>query len=82
MLQDYLEDILQRLADAQQNHPSDLQLGAPYLLALLPDRWALTHPQSVRQERREEKHFVAEAKRLRRAKERLHARAAEACVAP
>ncbi len=33
--------MLRRLADAQQNHPSDLELGAPYLLDLLPDRWAL-----------------------------------------
>jgi hypothetical protein len=41
VIQDYLEDVLRRLADAQQNHPSDLELGAPYLLDLLPDRWAL-----------------------------------------
>jgi hypothetical protein len=82
VIQDYLEDVLRRLADAQQNHPCDLELGAPYLLDLLPDRWAQAHPQSVRQERIEEKEMVWDAKRARRAKERLQARAAEAISAP
>lgn len=82
VIQDYLEDVLRRLADAQQNHPSDLELGAPYLLDLLPDRWALAHPQSVRQERIEEKELVSDAKRARRARARMQARAAEAIVAP
>jgi transposase len=81
VIQDYLEDVLRRLADAQQNHPSDLELGAPYLLDLLPDRWALAHPQSVRQERIEEKELVSDAKRARRARARMQARAAEAIVA-
>ena len=82
VIQDYLEDVLRRLADAQQNHPCDLELGAPYLLDLLPDRWAQAHPQAVRQERIEEKEMVWDAKRARRAKERLQARAAEAISAP
>ena len=82
VIHDYLEDVLRRLADAQQNHPCDLELGAPYLLDLLPDRWALTHPQSVRQARIEEKELVSDAKRARRAKVRMQARAAEAIVAP
>lgn len=81
VIHDYLEDVLRRLADAQQNHPSDLELGSPYLRELLPDRWALAHPQSVRQERIEEKQLVSDAKRTRRAKERMHARAAEALIA-
>jgi transposase len=82
VIHDYLEDVLRRLADAQQNHPSDLELGSPYLLDLLPDHWALAHPQSVRQERIEEKELVWDAKRARRAKERMQARAAEASNAP
>jgi len=82
MLHDYLEDVLRRLADAQQNHPSDLVLGSPYLLDLLPDRWALGHPQSVRQERIEEKELVSDAKRARGAKARIEARAGAAIVAP
>jgi hypothetical protein len=41
VLDDYLEDVLRKLADAQQNHPADLAPGSPYLLDLLPDRWAL-----------------------------------------
>jgi hypothetical protein len=82
VIQDYLEDVLQRLADAQQNHPSDLELGASYLQDLLPDRWALAHPRSVRQERNEEKQVVSDAKRARRVQRRLQARLADAIVAP
>ncbi len=55
VIDDYLEDVLRRLADAEQNHPADLEPGSPYLLDLLPDRWALAHPQSVRKDRIEEK---------------------------
>lgn len=42
----------------------------PYLLDLLPDRWAVAHPQSVRQHRIEEKETVSDAKRWRRAQSR------------
>ena len=55
MIDDYLEDVLRKLADAQQNHPADLELGSPYLADLLPDRWALAHPQSVREDRAEDR---------------------------
>jgi transposase len=75
VIDDYLEDALRKLADAQQNHPADLELGAPYLLDLLPDRWALTHPQSVRKDRIADRADVFDAKRLRRAKARMLARA-------
>jgi len=74
MIDDYLEDALYKLADAQQNHPADLELDSAYLIDLLPDRWALTHPQSVRKARAEDRLDVYEAKRLRRAKARLAAR--------
>jgi hypothetical protein len=77
IIHDYLEDVLRRLADAQQNHPADLTLDSPYLLDLLPDRWALAHPQSVRRGRIEEREMVFDAKRWRRAKERVQARAAQ-----
>ena len=73
----YLEDVLRKLADAQQNHPTDLALGSSYLADLLPDRWAARHPQSVRQERVEDREMVFEARRLRRAKARLQARVAK-----
>jgi len=81
VIADYLEDVLRRLADAQQNHPADLEPGATYLLELLPDRWALAHPQLVCQDRIEEREMVSDAKRARRAKARIAARAAEATEA-
>ena len=81
MIHDYLEDVLARLADAQQNHPADLQLGSPYLAELLPDRWAAAHPQSVRQQRIEEKEVVFDTKRARRAEARVAARAKQAATA-
>ena len=82
MIEDYLQDVLRSLADAQQNHPADLEPGAPYLLDLLPDRWALAHPQSVREDRIEEREMVSDAKRWRRARERMQARAAQASGTP
>jgi len=81
VIADYMEDVLRRLADAQQNHPADLELGAPYLLDLLPDRWASAHPQSVCHDRIEEREIVSDAKRGRRAKARIKARAAQAANA-
>jgi transposase len=81
VIDDYLEDVLRRLADAQQNHPADLKPGSPYLLDLLPDRWALAHPQSVRKGRMEDKEMVFDAKRWRRAQSRVQARAAQAAEA-
>jgi transposase len=82
VIEDYLEDVLRRLADAQQNHPADLALDAPYLLDLLPDRWASSHPQSVRRGRIEEREAVSDNKRWRRAQTRVPARAPQAIRAP
>jgi len=75
VVEDYLKDILTKLADAQQNHPHDFELGSPYLLDLLPDRWRAAHPESVRSERIAENQDVTEARRVRRAKRRLAQRA-------
>ena len=82
VVEDYLEDVLRRLADAQQNHPTDLKPDTPYLLDLLPDRWASSHPQSVRCGRIEEREAVFDAKRWRRAQARMQARAPQAIRAP
>ena len=71
IVEDYLADVLEKLADARQHHPEDLVLDSPYLLDLLPDRWAATHPQSVRHERIHEKQDRADEKRARRACRRL-----------
>lgn len=79
-IDDYLEDALRKLADAQQNHPADLEPGSPYLLDLLPDRWALAHPQSVRKDRIEDKEMVFDAKRWRRVQARVQARATQAAA--
>jgi transposase len=78
MIDDYLDDVLRKLADAQQNHPADLEPGAPYMVDLLPDRWALAHPRSLREGRAEDRETVFETKRLRRAKARMLARANKA----
>ena len=77
VIADYLEDVLYKLADAQQNHPSHLELGAPYLLDLLPDRWAQAHPESICHDRAEEREIVSDAKRSKRAKKRIAARAGQ-----
>ncbi len=77
VIADYLEDVLYKLADAQQNHPSHLELAAPYLLDLLPDRWAQAHPESIRQDRAEDREIVSDAKRGKRAKKRIAARAGQ-----
>ena len=78
MIDDYLEDVLRKLADAQQNHPRHLEPGSAYLADLLPDRWALAHPQSVRAERAEDREIAFERKRWRRARARMLARAKKA----
>jgi transposase len=82
VIEDYLDDVLRRLADAEQNHPADLASGAPYLMDLLPDRWALAHPRSVRGGRLQDREDVSDAKRLRRVRARMQARAAQASRAP
>jgi transposase len=78
VIDDYLDDVLRKLADAEQNHPADLAPGTPYLLALLPDRWASLHPQSVRKDRAEDRQVAFETKRWRRARARMQARATKA----
>ena len=78
VIEDYLEDVLRKLADAEQHHPADLALDSSYLLDLLPDRWALTHPESVRKGRIEEREDALDAKRLRRTRARIAARVAQA----
>ena len=70
MIDDYLEDVLRKLADAQQNHPADLELGSPYLADLLPDRWAFAQSQSVHEGSR------------RRSGNRLRGEASAACKGP
>ena len=81
MIEDYLEDILRKLADARQNHPADLEPGCSYLLDLLPDRWALAHPEFVRYGRIAENELVAETKRYRRLRTRRQAREAKLAAA-
>jgi len=75
-----LEDVLRKLADAEQNHPADLTIDSPYLLDLLPDRWASAHPASVRSGRIEEREDALDIKRLRRVRARIAARAAQAAT--
>lgn len=65
MVHDYFEDILQKLAHAQQREPELLQPGSDYLQGLLPDRWAQANPTSVSHERRKEREAVAENKQIR-----------------
>jgi transposase len=74
IVEDYLADVFTKLADAQQNHPQDLELGSTYLLDLLPDRWAQSHPESIRRGRVLEKQDRADVKRVRRARQRQRAR--------
>lgn len=80
VIDDYLDDVLRKLADAQQNHPVDLEPGSPYLLDLLPDRWAAAHPKSVRHDRIEDREKASDAKRWRRTKARVKARATQSAT--
>ena len=72
VVEDYLADILQQLADAAQNDPAKLQ--AEFLADLLPDQWASKHPTSIRKQRVAEKVDRQDAKRARRARQRILAR--------
>ncbi|MGB4860590.1 MAG: IS66 family transposase [Dokdonella sp.] len=65
MVHDYFEDVLQKLAHAQQREPHLLQPGSAYLQALLPDHWAQAHSASVCHDRRDERDAVAESKQIR-----------------
>ena len=62
---DYFEDILQKLAYAQQREPDLLQPGSEYLQSLLPDHWGRAHSASVSHDRRSEREAVAENKQIR-----------------
>ncbi|MEZ6103541.1 MAG: transposase [Pirellulaceae bacterium] len=55
IVEDYLTDVLQKLAYATQRNPSLLDRDSEYLSDLLPDRWASAHPTSIRIGRRAEK---------------------------
>lgn len=77
IVEDYLTDVLTKLADARQNHPHYLEPDSSYLLDLLPDRWAAAHPASIRQGRVLEKQSVSDDKRARRAMRRQRARRAQ-----
>ncbi len=72
IVEDYLTDILQHLADGAQNDPAKLQ--GEFLADLLPDRWASKHPTSIRKQRVAEKVDRQDAKRARRARQRILAR--------
>lgn len=65
LVQDYFEDVLRKLAHAQQHEPELLAPGSEYLQALLPDHWAQAHPASVSQQRRSERDIVAENRQIR-----------------
>jgi len=65
MVHDYFEDVLQKLAHAQQREPHLLEPGSAYLQALLPDHWAQANPASVCHDRRDERDAVAESKQIR-----------------
>ena len=82
VIEDYLEDVLRKLADAAQNRPADLAADSSYLLDLLPDRWALTHPSSVRKDRMEERETVLDVKSWRRTVARIQTRATAPPPAP
>jgi transposase len=66
IMQDYFEDILRKLAYAQQREPGLLEPGSDYLQSLLPDRWAAAHPASVHHDRRRELEQVNDNRSIRR----------------
>jgi transposase len=65
MVHDYFEDVLKKLAHAQQREPRLLQPGSEYLQSLLPDHWARANSASVCHDRRREREAVAESKQIR-----------------
>lgn len=65
MVHDYFEDVLRKLAHAQQREPHLLEPGSAYLQALLPDHWAQANSASVCHDRRDERDAVAESKQIR-----------------
>ncbi len=71
MVHDYFEDVLRKLAHAQQREPHLLKSGSAYLQALLPDRWAQANSASVCHDRRDERDTVAESKQIRYLRNKL-----------
>jgi hypothetical protein len=71
MVHDYFEDVLRKLAHAQQREPHLLKPGSAYLQALLPDRWAQANSASVCHDRRDERDTVAESKQIRYLRNKL-----------
>jgi transposase len=65
MVDDYFEDVLKKLAHAQQRESHLLEPGSEYLQSLLPDHWARANPASVCHDRRRERDAVAESKQIR-----------------
>jgi hypothetical protein len=65
MVHDYFEDVLKKLAHAQQREPHLLQPGSEYLQSLLPDHWARANSTSVCHDRRREREAVAADKQIR-----------------
>jgi transposase len=65
MVHDYFEDVLRKLAYAQQREPHLLEPGSEYLRALLPDHWARANPALVCHDRLREREAVAESKQIR-----------------
>ena len=64
-----------KLATKPRRNPISWSETAPVDFPSKCLRWALTHPQSVRKDRIEDRADVFDAKRLRRAKARMLARA-------
>lgn len=78
LVHDYFEDVLAKLAHAQQREPHLLEPGSEYLQALLPDHWARANPGRVCHDRLREREEVAESRQIRYLRRQL---AGSACGA-
>lgn len=72
----YLRDVLERLATLRTKHDK-APPTSEQLTPLLPDVWAQTHPEAVRDYRQHEQESRANAKRARRQKRRALAQATQ-----
>jgi hypothetical protein len=75
LVHDYFEDVLRKLAYAQQREPHLIQPGSEYLQSLLPDHWARDHSAAVCHDRQRERAVVAESKQIRYLRRELAAKA-------
>jgi hypothetical protein len=73
----YLKEVLRKLASARQQAPAELELGSERLLRCLPDGWSESHPDCVRQFRRDERADRSERERYNKARRRIEQRQAE-----